>query len=825
MKSSGIEYEPLKSVYRPGLSSIDQLKKTAVGQQEIIAGLLAVLEESADEPTQNHTLFVGPRGIGKTHLLKLLADKIVRSRSLSQKYLLITFPVDNHGIMSLSLLLLEIVKYLKEANNDKHWGKLLLECKNSDDSTIQDLVTKSLKSYYKDNSRRFLILFENFDTLFSDLAKNPDDFKGFAGFLSDCEVVTFIGTAKAANTANTSYKNPFFSLFNVRPLKELDLEQTQQFILKHLKYDQQNVLIQGFSNLTSKIQALHQFTGGNPRLILLLYKLLTDENSQSIKSLFEELLDRVTPIYQERMHSLLTIDRSLLATLASLESEYNTYTNLTNDLRISTQQCHASLSRLLDYGYITTSVHPISKRSKIFQIKEGFFELWLAIGQLKDPKRFLPFLGEFLKKWYSNKTVREEKRRQLWHTLQISEVDRNLSHIDNAESMLIYLANIGSKEEQCQNQLELCYNYASSGKVQIVRNMLKEVKNILPEKPIYNWVASNLEQMCKDGMNKEHNKLLIEIFDCWKFQRTETLDQVVSNTIKISSHFERIGYHQLNIAFLEDTIKLLKNASQCLPLYVRMAGSQEKVGLMKDAIVSWNKVLKITDQTNDLKSKGTTLNNISQIFQDQGDFTRALKYLENALEILQKINDFDGQSTTLNNIATVYYTQGYYEKALEYFEQTLAIVQHTGDFTLKAITLSNISFIYRVRGEFLMAINYLEQSLSIMRNIGHSSGEAKTLINISQIYGELGDLERCYDFFQLSLQIMRENQAYEEACDALLVMGKAFWINNNQEMALSNWSLLKKLALENQLSGNLKRLRELTNSLGIDEINLAQAIG
>ncbi|MBT3225941.1 MAG: ATP-binding protein [Deltaproteobacteria bacterium] len=825
MESSGVGYKPLKSVYRPGLSSIDRLKKTVVGQQEIIAGILTVLEESADKYSPDNTLFVGPRGIGKTHLLKLLADKIARSRSLMNQYVLITFPVDNHGITSLPLLLLKIIKQLKESTNDKHWEKLLVVCQKSNDDTIQQRVTKSLKEYYQDKGRRFLILFENFDAFFVDQKKNKEIIDGFAGFLSQCDTATFIGTAAMANGNNTSYKIPPFNLFNVHPLFELNLEQTQELIFKHLKYDQQTDLLQGFGNLASKIQALHQFTGGNPRLILLLYKLLTDEDSQGIKSLFEELLDRVTPFYQERMLSLSAIDRSLLATLASLETRYNTNTSLTRELRISAKQCHLSTSRLLDHGHLTTSIHPKNRRSKIFHIKEGFFDLWLAIGQLEDPKRFLPFLGEFLKKWYSSKTGREKKRQQLWHSLQISEANGNTSHIDNVESMLNYLANIGSEEEQCQNQLELCYHYASIGKAQTVKNMLKSVRAIMPESSTYEWVSSNIEQIRKDGLIKDHKELLSDLFDCWKLQRTETFDQLVPQAIKVTTRFEENGYHQLNIAFLEDTIKLLKNVSHRLLLYVRIAGSQEKEELLNDAIATWNKVLKITDETGDLKSKGTTLNNISQIFQDQENYSAALDYLEKALEILKRINDFDGQSTTLNNIATVYYTQGYYEKALEYFEQTLSIVQHTSDFPLKAITLSNISFIYKVRGEFLTAINCLEQSLSIMRKIGNSSGEAKTLINISQVYEELGDLERCDEFFQLSLQIMQENQAYEDACDALLSMGKAFWKDNNHEMALSNWSLLKKLALENHLPDNLEKLRELTQSLGIDELKFVTEIG
>lgn len=815
----------MKGVYRPGLSSIDRLKKTVVGQEEIIAELLKALEESAGHHSPDHTLFVGPPGIGKTHLLKLLIDEISNSRFLMSQYWLIMFPVDNYKITSLALLLLEIAKYLAEITKDDYWVTVLTDCSQADDSAVQERVIRALKEYEKTSGRRFLVTFENFDAFFVNPKKYKDAVDMFSDFLSGCEPVTFIGTAQTPLNRNTSFKCLPFCRFNIHLLPELNLMQTQQLVVNHLEYDRQTEILQESEDLTTKIQALHQFTGGNPRLILLLYKLLTDENSQNIKSLFEELLDEVTPLYRERIRFLSMKERALLATLASLRSENNTQASIARELRISGQQCNTIINRLLQDGYLAVADHTQNKRSKVYFIREGFFDLWLAIGQLRQPKQFLPFIGEFLEKWCADETSRERKRQQLWHALQISEVDDIVSDVENAETLLNYLANIGPEEERWQNQLELCFHFAVTGKRKIALQNVTAIKENLPENPVYQWVLTNIQQILKDPTKNDHHQLMIDLFDFWKYKRLGTFDKVVSQAIEISSHLEKISYHSLNTAFLLDALKLLKNDLHCLPLYARIAGSQEKEGQLDKAIASWKKVLEITDATSDLKSKGTTLNNISQVYQDQGDYAAALEYLEEGLDILQRINDFDGQSTTLNNIATVYFAQGYYEKALEYFEQTLSIVKHTADYPLKAITLNNISFIYKVRGEFTNAIDALEQSLLIMRRTGNRNGEAKTLINISQIYGELGDLERCSEFFQPGVQILQETGEYDSACSALLQSGKMFWSHDKTELALSHWWLLKRLAQDNSLPEYLEKLEELTESLGIDELRSSTAIG
>lgn len=823
MVSSDSHHTPIKGVYRPGLSSIDRLKKTAVGQQEIFADLFKALEECAGNHSPDHTLFIGPPGIGKTHIMKLLADKLRRSRTLAGAYRLIIFPVDNQRITSLAFLLIEMVKILDDSEKGNHWLKLLETIDDEDENQIQSAVVEAFHQYHQKTGKRLLVLFENFDAFFDKTQSHKDTVDAFTGFLGNCGPTTFIGTACTSITDRSILKCKPYNHFNIVLIRELDLNQTYKLVYNHLKFDQQDEILSRFEDLAPRIQALHELTGGNPRLILLMYDLLTDESQNNIKSLFEDLLDRVTPYYYDRMRSLSVTDRAFLATLASLRSGYNTQSRLAKALRISPKQCNTIICRLSTLGYLESVEHPTIKRSKIYKIKEVFLDLWLAIGQLKDPKRFLPFLGEFLEKWYSDIPSREKKRQQLWMSLRISEAGEVSRDIESTENLLIFLSNIGNDKEICQNHLELSYHFVMTGRKQQCRKLLKSVNEIKTDDPVFLWITEKLDLLLKDGIANGFNQQLIDLFDCWKYERLRNFEQVVSQAIKISSYFDMNNRHELNIHFLNTSIGLLNDDIYRLPLYARIATAQEKEGCLDDAINSWEKVLAITDKTKDQKSKGTTLNNLSQVYQDRGEYPQAMKYLNQALEILQSINDYDGQSTTLNNIATVYFAQGYYENALEYFQKTLSIIQYTNDLPLKAITLSNISFIHKERGEYETAISDLEQSLSIMRKIGNRRGEATALINISQIYGDLGNIESCYQYFQPALKIMEEDRMVQSAFNALINIGKSCFDHNHQEMAISSWWLARKIASEHHLTNGLEKIGKLMQQYGIEELSPSSA--
>ena len=58
-------------LYRSGVTSPERLRRTSVGRQHLLDNAIESLRNSLSRKSKHHMLFVGPRGIGKTHLLSM----------------------------------------------------------------------------------------------------------------------------------------------------------------------------------------------------------------------------------------------------------------------------------------------------------------------------------------------------------------------------------------------------------------------------------------------------------------------------------------------------------------------------------------------------------------------------------------------------------------------------------------------------------------------------------------------------------------------------------------------------------------------------------
>ncbi|XOF34272.1 MAG: tetratricopeptide repeat protein [Candidatus Electrothrix sp. YB6] len=199
--------------------------------------------------------------------------------------------------------------------------------------------------------------------------------------------------------------------------------------------------------------------------------------------------------------------------------------------------------------------------------------------------------------------------------------------------------------------------------------------------------------------------------------------------------------------------------------YLNEAGNDlYRIARYSEALPLYEQSLAISQEIGDRAGEGTTLNNISQIYDARGDYATALKYLEQSLDICREIGDRAGEGTTLNNISQIYDAQGEYATALKYLEQSLAIRQEIGDRAGEGTTLNNISQIYDARGEYDTALKYLEQSLAIRQEIGDRAGEDNSLNNIGQIYKARGDYATALKYYEQSLAIQQEiGNRYGEA--------------------------------------------------------------
>ena len=176
---------------------------------------------------------------------------------------------------------------------------------------------------------------------------------------------------------------------------------------------------------------------------------------------------------------------------------------------------------------------------------------------------------------------------------------------------------------------------------------------------------------------------------------------------------------------------------------------------LAEALHHYQDALAIRREIGDRAGEGTTLNNISQIYDSWGRYEEALKTLEQSLAISREIGDRAGEGVTLNNISQIYDSWGRYEEALKTLEESLAIRREIGDRAGEGTTLNNISQIYNAWGRYQDALKALEESLAISREIGDRAGEATTLNNIALIYKTWERYDEALKMYEESLAICR----------------------------------------------------------------------
>jgi tetratricopeptide (TPR) repeat protein len=185
----------------------------------------------------------------------------------------------------------------------------------------------------------------------------------------------------------------------------------------------------------------------------------------------------------------------------------------------------------------------------------------------------------------------------------------------------------------------------------------------------------------------------------------------------------------------------------------------EKLGEISKDDSSLMFALKAEDLAKNLgykKGIAHSYRNEGSIYEDRGDYPKALELYLTALGLDQEAEYKSGISSDLGYTGNIYYEQGNYPKALEYYLKALKIDQELGDKEGIAIDMGNIGAIYRTQGNYLEALDYDIKALSIMQKLKDKEGMARILGNIGNIYTEEGNYNKALEYDSRAMTIYQE---------------------------------------------------------------------
>ena len=129
----------------------------------------------------------------------------------------------------------------------------------------------------------------------------------------------------------------------------------------------------------------------------------------------------------------------------------------------------------------------------------------------------------------------------------------------------------------------------------------------------------------------------------------------------------------------------------------------------------------------------TTVVNLGEIQEQQGDVELALKYFHEGLGMAEAQGELLQTFGALNGIGRVNMRRGKFADALEYFGRVLSIAEQATDRDSIALAQYNIGVVLRQQGRLTDASERFARSLSIRDAIGDTAGQAETLIQIALV--------------------------------------------------------------------------------------------
>ncbi|MER2533330.1 MAG: MarR family transcriptional regulator, partial [Candidatus Competibacter sp.] len=589
-------------LYRAGLTSAAHRQHITVARAPLVQDTLEILRGSMSRNSKHHFLFIGPRGIGKTHLLSLIEDEITASADLAAHYVIARFPEESHRTLSFADFLLGLCEILGDILPDEPlWRDLHQRLRTEDnDATIVDTLVPTIRRQNRERRRTVLVMLENLGEIFTRQIKKKTDIGALRKFFMDDNGCLLIATAPLHFDAITSVEEPFYDFFDVQILEDLSAAETVDLIRRNLEWEQRNDLLQNFDTLRPKLLALYKMTGGNPRLTVMLYELIAHDAITEVRQQFQILLDRITPFYQSRLNDLPPQERAVLETMAVMRDQEKTPAAITARMRLSQPQTSSLLKRLTEARYLRSTPHSQDKRSRLYTIREGFFDIWLAMNLSRGARERLPFLLDFFTLFYPSIEERERKRAEL----------RGQWGNGDAEQASDYLSEVGLPEERAVAKLDLARLHAQNGSSDKTVQYLREASS-LPLDPLGTWIVRHVD----DTPSTNYLNELQEMVACWELHRSGELEAFAERFRKLAGTLSYKSFSETRISFLRDHLPHLADARERITTRLKIANLLHDLARWPDAEQELKLAKDEAEALDDSAILATTLNNLAQLLQ------------------------------------------------------------------------------------------------------------------------------------------------------------------------------------------------------------------
>lgn len=688
--------------YNPGQSSPQEIEATFIGREQILEGILKELRSRGRSRSNQHYLIIGPRGIGKTNLLMMIKQQVQNDKALAKNYLPVQTAEEEYSIVGLRDLVTRIIELISQ-EPDRNLNPDLESIRSViDDEEAAERAISALKAFSGKIKKKILLLVDNLDLILGNQFSDEAQIGRLRDLLMNESFLLLVGTAPTYFREVSGYDRPLYNFFKTVHLEELTLEELTILLTKRAGWDRNKFFLENLEQIQPKLRALHHLTGGNPRLALILYQLLTHSTLSEIRADLQMLLDDLTPYYKARLESLPAQQRKVVDTFARL-GRPATPTEIAEETRFPVNQVNSILQRLREHGFVAPARQK-RRRTTLYVVSERVFRVWHQMRFSPESRRRLEFLVEFIRIWYSTDEWTQETDRLIGEYRKhagekhFTEAAPYLEHLDyliqgapDAEltydvedevvrscvdsgdcekAMKIQERRIrqyekeGNEKRLSESWYLLAYAYSAQGRLDNGLTALENAVHFNPDfhEALYNW-GTILMKVASMKKGNEQETLFLDAIE--KFERAVKVkpdkSEALNNWGRVLCELARMKNGQereiLFLAAIEkferavkakpDKPEALNNWGSALNDLAGMKEGREREELLLDAIRKYETAVRSGRDSHEVQYNwGTALLNLARM----KDGEEREKFLLNAIEKYREaLKSKPGDVETINN--------------------------------------------------------------------------------------------------------------------------------------------------------------------------------
>lgn len=409
--------------YNPDWLTDDDLLAGFVARMGEFTFLRDELARIPREGTVQHHLLVGVRGSGKTTLLKRLAIALRRDADLADHLIALSFPEELYQVKNLAdfwwAACEALADELDRRGDTERVERLLAAVDDakgpaSRAEPLSDAGLQLLLGVCEELGHRPVLLVDNLDLIFQRIDKrgrklkdpNSPAYWALREALSTDKSPTIIGGSVRLGAHFTEYDMPFYDFFIPKRLGKLPREEVGRVLERLAEVHAAPEVKDRLMTRPSRVDALYELTGGNPRALGLIFELLRQgANSRAVED-FERLMDITTPYYKARFEDLAEQAQVVMHALAVRRSGPE------GGLHFGHTAAEIGAHAGLPTGTVSAQMDVLGREGLVerdagegrtqYRIAEQLFRLWLQMRGSRRIRQHVIGLTEFLQAMFDH---------------------------------------------------------------------------------------------------------------------------------------------------------------------------------------------------------------------------------------------------------------------------------------------------------------------------------------------------------------------------------------------------------------------------------------